>query len=126
MAHCEVPWIMGVGSDGNNFQPQLPHMQKCELSLPSGDSDKDFHGESQCLRPMFLTGAILGSLTHPVLTAQAFVKPPGGGYCIDQARPMARITTSGRSLGSTSLFLWAHLTSPLCSDKGSHPAGSGS
>lgn len=28
---------------------------------------------------MFLTGAILGSLTHPVLTAEASVKPPVAG-----------------------------------------------
>lgn len=28
---------------------------------------------------MFLTGVILGSLTHPVLSAQASVKPPVAG-----------------------------------------------
>lgn len=66
---------------------------------------------------MFLTGAILGSLTHLALTVS--IKPPvagratdGGVYCIGQARLMARIPISGRSLGSIPLFLWSYLTSP--------------
>lgn len=94
------------------------------------DNDKDFHSESWCFLLVFLTGAILGSLTHLALTAS--IKPPAAG----RATEVGLLHRSGQADGQGScirkvLRVYSAVPVgppdlPLCSDNGSLPGRPGS